>query len=98
MNAPPETPQAVLERTVKIGPDRVIVTEDLVTIDAKHEMPDWKVRAYKVIPIYFENKKYYLAEKRQGEQPYSVRYLLKPWVDGKIDSAAIFQTYDAETA
>ena len=84
-----------MERTVQIGPDRVIVTDDLVTIDAKHEMPDWKVRAYKVIPIYFENKKYYLTEKRQGQPPYAIRYLLKPWVDG-TDSAAIFQTYDAE--
>lgn len=84
-----------MEQTVQIGPDKVIVTDDLVTIDAKHEMTDWKVRNYKVIPIYFENKKYYLAEKRQAERPYAVRYLLKPWEDG-IDGATIFQTYDAE--
>ena len=82
---------------MEIGPDKVIVTDDLVTIDAKREMPDWTVRAFKVVPIYFEDKKYYLAEKRQGQRPYAVRYLLKPWVDGKFDSAAIFHTYDAET-
>lgn len=96
MNESLESTQAANERIVQIGPDKVIVTDDLVTIDVKHEMPDWKVRAYKVIPIYFENKKYYLAEKRQGERPYAIRYLLKPWVDGQIDGAAIFQTYDAE--
>lgn len=85
-----------MERTVQIGPDKVIVTDDLVTIDARHEMPEWKVRSFKVIPIYFESKKYYLAEKRQAERPYAVRYLLKPWADG-IDGATIFQTYDTET-
>lgn len=84
-----------MERTVQMGPDKVTVMDDLVIIDARHEMPDWKVRSFKVIPIYFENKKYYLAEKRQAERPYVIRYLLKPWVEG-TDSATIFQTYDAE--
>src|SRR5579864_2424192 len=88
MSEPLVTPQAAKE--LEIGPDKVTVTEDLVTIDAKHEMPDWKVRTFKVIPIYFEDKKYYLAEKRQGEKPYAVRYLLRPWVDGQFDSAPIF--------
>lgn len=98
MDVPLETQHAAgTERTVEMGPDRVIVTDDLVTIDAKNEMPDWKVRAFKVVPIYFEDKKYYLAEKRKGERPYAIRYVLKPWVEGEFDSAAIFHTYDAET-
>ena len=83
------------ERILEIGPDKVTVTSDEVIIDAKHEMPDWTVREYKVIPIYFEDKKYYLVGKSKAQAPHSVRYLLKPWADG-LDGATIFQNYDAE--
>jgi hypothetical protein len=91
-----ETSNACDVRVLEIGPDKVTVTNGDVIIDAKHEMPDWKVRSFKVIPIYFDDKKYYLAEKREARPSYKVRYVLKPWVDGKFDSATIFQTYDAE--
>jgi hypothetical protein len=84
-------------RVVEIGPDKVTIMDSQVVIDAKREMPDWKMRSFKVIPIYFENKKYYLADKRDAQKPHAVRYILKPWVDGKFDSATIFQNYDAET-
>jgi hypothetical protein len=83
-------------RVVKIGPDRVTVTEAKVVIEARHEMPDWKVREFKVIPIFFENRKYYLVQKSKVQPPYAFRYTLLPWPEDGLDTANLFQTYDAE--
>ena len=93
MDEPPEIKQS---RTIRIGPDQVTITDQEVFIEAKHEMPDWQVREFKVIPIYFEDKKYFLAEKRKVQPPYALRYVLRPWPEGHIDGAPIFHTYDAQ--
>ena len=61
---------------MQIGPDRVTFTDDKVVIEAKHEMPDWEVRELNPVPVYLEDKKYFLVEKRRSDPPYAVRYLL----------------------
>jgi hypothetical protein len=90
-----EPPNRVQSRSIQIGPDQVTITDQEVVIEAKHKMPDWQVREFKVIPIYFEDKKYFLAEKRKVQSPGPFHYVLRPWPDTPMESAPFFQTYDA---
>jgi len=85
------------ERVLQIGPDRVTVRASEVLIEAKHEMTDWEVRELNPAPIYFEDKKYFLIEKRRSDPPYIVRYLLSPWPADESAGTKLFFTYDAET-
>src|SRR5215471_17880599 len=78
-----ETLTAPSEKVLKIGPDRVTITSDQVTIEAKHEMPDWSVRELNHVPLYFGENKYYLVEKSKSRPPYAARYVLHPWPDGQ---------------
>jgi len=82
---------------MQIGPDQVTLRDDKVIIEAKHEMPDWEVRELNPVPVYFEDKKYYLLEKRRSNPPYAVRYLLAPWPADQSAGTKLFYTYDAET-
>ena len=93
MREPSET---VKERVIRIGPDRVTVTDNEVAIETKHEMPDWEVRSFQAPAIYFEEKKYLLVEKGQAQPPYSIRYILRPWPAGKTPNPKLFHTYDQE--
>jgi len=68
-----------------------------VLIEAKHEMTDWEVRELNPAPIYFEDKKYFLIEKRRSDPPYIVRYLLSAWPADESAGTKLFFTYDAET-
>jgi hypothetical protein len=92
-----ETVEAKAERAIKVGPDRVLITDKEVTIDAKHTFPDWDVREINQVPIYFEDKKYYLVEKRTAEPPFAVRFVLLPWPEDLTTCAKGFHAYDAET-
>jgi hypothetical protein len=83
-------------RVHRIGPDRVTVTDQEVVIEAKRAMPDWEVREFQIVPIYFEDGKYHLVDKRKGTPPYAWRYLLQPWPVENTDMAKRFHTYDAE--
>jgi hypothetical protein len=82
--------------TIKIGPDVVTISGDRVTIDAKHAMPDWQVREFSPMPIYFRDKKYLLVRKTQGQKPFAMRYILEPWREGTPPGNVTF-SYDAET-
>jgi len=84
------------ERTIQIGPDRVTILGSEIVIEAKHDMPDWELRDLNPIPVYFEDRKYHLVEKRKAAAPYAVRYLLQPWPEGHVSNAKLFWTYDAE--
>ncbi len=64
---------------IKVGPDQVTVTGNQLIIDARHIMPDWQVREFAPIPIYFRNTKYFLRQKTVGAKPYAIRYLLEVW-------------------
>ena len=83
-------------RTLQIGPDRVVVSHQEVVIEAKRQMPDWEVREFQVVPIYFEDRKYHLVEQRQVSPPFAWRYLLHPWPADGLDTAKHFLVYDAE--
>lgn len=85
------------ERVVRIGPDQVTVRDDEVLIEARHPMPDWEVRDFAAIPVYFEDKKYILIQKRKSPPPYAVRYVLKPWPEGEQSARDRFHAYDAAT-
>lgn len=84
------------ERIENIGPDRVIITAQEVAIEAKHPMPDWHVREMNHIPVYFEDRKYYLVEQRRAQPPFAERYLLLPWPEDMGSNAKTFYSYDAE--
>ena len=83
-------------RVIKVGPDQVTISDTEVVLEVKHEMPDWEVRDLNPVPIYFEDKKYFLLEKRKAQPPYAIRYLLHPWPEGQSTSAKLFHTYDAD--
>jgi hypothetical protein len=68
--------------TVNIGPDVVTITSEGVTIDAKHPMSEWQVREFSPIPIYFQDKKYFLRRKTPGTKPFAMRYFLEPVARG----------------
>jgi hypothetical protein len=91
-----ETVEAKTERTIKVGPDEVLVTDKELTIDARHTFHDWDVREINQVPVYFEDKKYYLVEKRKAEPPFAVRFILLPWPEDLTTCAKGFHTYDAE--
>jgi hypothetical protein len=94
MAEPGEAKQA---KVIKIGPDRVTIAETEIVIETRHAMADWEVQEINPVPIYFEDKKYYLVEQRKGSPPYAMRYLLKPWPEGHISASKRFHAYDAET-
>ena len=81
--------------TIKVGPDRVTITGKQVVIEAKHAMPDWQVREFSPIPIYFRDQKMFLRQKVAAQKPYAVRYLLEPWPEGTPQANLTF-SYDAE--
>jgi hypothetical protein len=85
------------ERSLRIGPDQVTITDNEVVIETKHEMSEWEVRTFQAPAIYFEERKYLLVEKGEARPPYSIRYVLRPWPEGKVANAKLFHTYSAET-
>jgi len=92
-----ETVEAETERTIKVGPDQVLIREQEVIIDAKRPLRNWDLREINHEPIYFEDRKYYLVEKRKAQPPFAVRYVLVPWPVDLTTCAKGFHSYDAET-
>ena len=62
-----------------VGPDMVHIGDEVVTIFALHEMPDWTVREFSIVPIFFRDHKFYLKSKRPGSGDYACAYELAPW-------------------
>jgi len=85
------------ERIIRVGKDQVTITDNEVIIEARHEMPDWKVQTVSTPAIYFEDKRYLLLEKSEARPPYAIRYILQPWPAGKATNPKLFHTYDAKT-
>lgn len=83
-------------RVIRMGPDQVTITDQEVVIETKHEMPDWKVQTVQVPAIHFEGGKYFLAEKGQALPPHAVRYVLRPWPEGKAPNPKLFHVYSAD--
>jgi hypothetical protein len=91
-----ETEDVGAETIINIGPDRLNVTDEQVVIDAKRPFIDWDVREINQVPIYFEDNKYYLVEKRKAQPPFAVRYVMLPWPVDLSTCAKGFHSYDAE--
>lgn len=91
-----QTAEAKSERIVRVGPDRVKVTETEVVIEARHPMPDWEVQELRPVPIYVEDSKYLLVEKRRAEKPFAVKYLLRRWPEGQSTTTKLFHAYDVD--
>ncbi len=89
----PETNQQV----IRIGADRVTITNNEVVIEAKHETADWEVRTNNAPAIYFREKKYLLVEKGQAHPPFKIRYVLRPWPPGKIPNPKLFLNYGEDS-
>src|SRR5438552_2151568 len=94
MAAPPQTNP---RRVIQVGPDKVTVLGQEVLIETQRPMPDWQVRELNPVPVYFEDRKYLLVQKRKGRPPYAASYLLRPWPKGEVSSTTRFHTYDAQT-
>jgi hypothetical protein len=92
-----ETETLVGEKVVTVGPDRVRITAAEVVIDAKRPLHDWDIREINQVPIYFQDEKFYLVEKRKAEAPFAERYVLVPWPPDLTTCAKGFHSYDAET-
>jgi len=84
-------------QVIRIGSDRVTITDNEVVIEAKHETEDWTVRTNNAPAVYFQEKKYILVEKGQAQPPYKIRYVLQPWPAGKIPNPKLFLTYGKDT-
>lgn len=95
MNTVTESTESA-SRELQIGPDHITVTDQEVVIQAKRELPDWEVREFQVVPIYFEDRKYHLVEKNRAASPFAWRYVLHPWPEAGLDTAKRFLVYDAD--
>ena len=91
-----ESAARVEAKTIQMGPDQVTIKENEVIIEAKHRMEEWKVRDINPWPVYFNDKKYNLAEARKAQKPYEATYVLVPWPADLSTTAKGFYTYDAE--
>src|SRR5438552_17382089 len=93
----PEPRQSNPRRVIQVGPDQVTVIGEAVFIETQRPMADWQVRELNPVPIYFEDRKYLLVQKRKGRSPFAAEYLLQAWPAEHISNAIRFHTYDAET-
>jgi hypothetical protein len=81
---------------LNVGSDRVSWFGELVIIQAAREMPDWQIREFCKIPIYFEGRKYYLKRKLRLERPYAMSYELELWPEDLHEESKLGISYDAE--
>jgi len=81
---------------LRVGSDKVLWFGESVLIHATREMPDWQVREFCKIPIYFDGRKYYLKKKLRLERPYAMSYELDPWPEDLHEESNLDITYDAQ--
>jgi hypothetical protein len=81
---------------LQVGSDKVLYYGDSVIVYATREMPDWQVREFCKIPIYFEERKFYLKRKSRMERPYAMGYELEPWPEDLHEESKLAINYDAE--
>jgi hypothetical protein len=88
--------QASSSEVLHIGPDEVSVVDNCIAIDARHRMPDWEVREFEPVPIYFQDEKYLLIQIRKAQPPFAARYMLQAWPSHHVSKTKIFWSYDEE--
>jgi hypothetical protein len=91
-----ETGQEPQATTIKVGRDRVTISGNQVIIDACHSFADWQVREFARIPIYFQDKKYFLCQKAQAQKPFVVRYTLELWPEDNREPSRTAFDYNEE--
>ena len=84
------------ENSARVGTDLVIVTEEALVIHAHREMPDWTLREFCVVPIYFRGHKFYLKKKSPGQAPYAMKYELGTWHDALGGESTLSINYDED--
>src|SRR5437867_4362748 len=83
--------------TINVGPDQVTIEGNKVTIEARHALPEWQVREYVRIPVYFQEKKYFLRQKSPGQKPFAMRYVLELWPeDGCATTSRVMLEYNEQ--
>ncbi|SRR6266511_4125559 len=81
---------------LSVASDKVLYYGESVIIYATREMPDWQVREFCKIPIYFEGRKFYLLRKARMEPPYVMGYELEPWPEDLHEESNLSITYDQD--
>ena len=70
--------QSMVEE-IQVGPDKVLRSADSLVVLTKRNMPDWRLREFCRIPIYFRGRKYWLKDHRRAEPPFAEQYDLEAW-------------------
>src|SRR5256885_3762931 len=79
-----------------IGSDKVVFFEESIVVYAARAMPDWQVREYCRIQVYFQDRKYYIRRKARAESPYVMGYELAPWPEDLHEESNLAITYDED--
>jgi hypothetical protein len=85
-----------LREGLRVGSDRVLWFGESVIIHATREMPDWQVREFCKIPIYFHDRKYYLKRKLRLDHPYAMSYELEPWPEDLHEESKLDIIYNEQ--
>ena len=78
---------------MNIGSDKVYLEQGRLIIHAVEAM-DWPIREFCRVTVYFQEHKYYVRSKREGERPYRVVYDLWPWPEDVHEASAKWLVYD----
>ncbi len=91
----PESKSLEVEEKPAITPgsDKVCLREDRLIVHAT-EVMDWPIREFSKVPIYFQERRYYVRAKRDAEPPYRVVYELWPWPEDLHEVSAKWVVYD----
>jgi hypothetical protein len=92
-----DSTDAISRGVLRVGPDEVSVVDNAIAIDARHRMPDWEVRDFEQVPVFFQDEKWLLVQVRKAPPPFAVRYILRRWPAEHLSSAKNFWSYDEET-
>jgi len=79
-----------------VGPDLVQVGNFTVTIFARRPMPDWTVREFAIVPIFFRGHKFYLKRRLDAPPPYAAAYELVPWFTEPVSESSLSIVYDED--
>src|ERR1035437_1711788 len=84
-------------RSLNVGPDTVTFDGEIVVIQARREIPDWKVREFHRHAIYFQGRKYFLRNRGKARPPFAFEYKLAPWPDDLHEQSIRSFIYDEES-
>lgn len=80
--------------TINVGSDVVEVAADYILIKARHPIVDWRIREFCRQPIYIQDQKFYLRNRRKAASPFAIQYELAPWPEDLHDESQVSFRYD----